>query len=136
MIYTKAETLRFQSLLSAFEGYISESKYFDILYSSKRGYIHVLLEKDIVDATYIKSSDDLFALLVNEVTHDVRDLFLCGEHNNVYLFPEEIEECRNRLMPCLERLPDDLKLHFTEKMEHYFANCNSGDKELQLSEVF
>ncbi len=129
MIYTQEETRRFQSLLTAFDGFISASKYFDILYSAKRGYIHALLEQDIVDATYIKDSDEMFAWLVSEVTHDVRDLFLCGEHDDVDLFPEEIQECRTRLRPCIDRLPDDLQPYFTERMEYYFAHCNDRVKE-------
>lgn len=128
MIYTQEETRRFQSLLTAFEGFISANKYFDILYSAKRGYIHALLEKDIVDATYIRDSDELFEWLLTEVTHDVRDLFLCGEHDDVDLFPEEIQESRTRLHPYIALLPDDLQPYFTEQMEYYFAHCNDRFK--------
>ncbi len=130
MIYTQEETRRFQSLLTAFEGFISANKYFDILYSSKRGYIHALLEKDIVDATYIRDSDELFDWLLTEVTHDVRDLFLCGEHDDVDLFPEEIQESRTRLSSYIALLPDDLQPYFTEQMEYYFAHCNDRFKEV------
>ena len=129
MIYTQEETRRFTSLLTAFEGFISASKYFDILYSAKRGYIHALLEKDIVDATYIRDSDELFEWLLTEVTHDVRDLFLCGEHDDVDLFPEEIQESRTRLRPYIALLPDDLQPYFTEQMEYYFAHCNDRFKD-------
>ena len=130
MIYTAEETRRCQTILAAFEDYIAGNEYFDILYSPKCGYIHVLIEKDEVATTLVQNSDDLFEWLITEVSNDVRNLFLCGQHDDVDLFPEEIQESRIRLLSYIALLPKDLQPHFAALMEFYFKHCNDRYKDL------
>ena len=125
MKYTPEELTRFYALQNAFDSYLEQNPNFDILYSAKRGYYHV--QRDIKSATAqpLLSSDDLFFCLLIELSSDVRDLFLCGEHTDVEMYPEEIRETRNRLQPYLDRLPEDLRLHYVSMSEDYFQHCNS-----------
>lgn len=122
MIYTPEEKTRLNAVLTAFQGYISENKMFDILCSNKCGYIHLPLDgaADVVEQ--IRSADRLFEILLVELTNDVQDLFLCGEHYDDYLFPREITEIRQRAVLYINGLPEHLQRYYTSVMEDYFAN--------------
>ena len=126
MKYTPEETTRFYALQNAFESYLERNPNFDILYSAKRGYYHV--QRDIKSATArpLLSADDLFLQLLIELSSDVRDLFLCGEHIDVEMYPDEIQETRHRLQPFLDRLPGELRAHYAAEADAFFRHCNDG----------
>ena len=124
MTYTTEEKKRIDAVLLAFQDYISQHHYFDILYSEKRGYIHLTLERDFIDATEIKDPTHLFHMLLIDVINDVQDLFLCGEHIDGALFPEEKEEIRRRMQPFFNRLPRPLQITYPKRMEYELENYN------------
>jgi len=124
MIYVPKDLIQFQSILHAFRHYIASSPYFDIVFTPKRGYIFLRLEKDFVDVTEIESPDELFEIFLHEISSDVRDLFLCGEHIDVDLYPAEIRESRRRILEYICHLPEGMQSHYTERMDHYFKHCN------------
>ena len=125
MIYTPETLAEFQTLLTAFHEYIQTSPYFEILFSSKKGYLFLRIDShDFLEVEEIDSPDHLFRRLIDEISSDVRDLFLCGEHISVYLFPAEMDETRKRALPYIARLPEALREHYTERMEDYFRHCN------------
>lgn len=99
MINTHQYLSQLQTILNVFQEYTATSPYFDILFTPKKGYISLRIEKNALDVDPIDDPDDLFDKLIFEITSDVRDLFLCGEHMTVNLYPTEIEESRNRILP-------------------------------------
>ena len=124
MNYTPQDLIHFQAILHAFRYYTAASTYFDILFTQKRGYIFLTIEKDILEASVIETPDDMFERFMFEITSDVRDLFLCGEHIDVDLFPAEIQESRRRIFEYISRLPENMKEYYIELMESYFKVCN------------
>ena len=124
MIYTPETLAEFQTLLTAFHEYIQISPYFEILFSPRQGFLFLRIEGENLEIERIASPDDLFRWLIDEISSDVRDLFLCGEHILVYLFSAEIEETRKRMLPCIARLQETQREHYMAQMEEYFRRCN------------
>ena len=124
MNYTPQDFIQYQSILETFRYYTAGSAYFDILFTQKRGYIFLRIEKDFLEATKIESPDDMFERFMFEITSDVRDLFICGEHIDVDLYPAEIKESRRRIFEYICCLPENMQEHYTELMESYFERCN------------
>ncbi len=88
-----------------FDDLIKETEYYDILYSEKVGYVQLYIEEKFGDTTYTVLDDfeSVARALFNEVIDTVRDLQLCGEHDNVDLYPEEKAEVYNRIMQYINR---------------------------------
>lgn len=124
MNYTPQELIHYQAILDAFRHYTAASPYFDILFTPKQGYILLTIEKDFLEATRIESPDDMFEKFMFEITSDVRDLFLCGEHIDIDLYPAEIQESRWRIFEYICCLPKNMQELYTGLMEHYFESCN------------
>ena len=123
MLYTPETLADFQTLLTAFQEYIQTSPYFEILFSPRQGFLFLLIEGETLEIQRIASPDDLFLRLIDEISSDVRDLFLCGEHISVNLFPAEMEEIRKRVLPYIDRLPEAQREHYTALVEEYFRCC-------------
>ena len=124
MNYTPQDLIQYQAILDAFRYYTAASPYFDILFTQKRGYIFLCIEKDFLEGSMIESPDDMFEKFVFEITSDVRDLFICGEHIDVDLYPAEIKESRRRILEYISLLPENMQEHYTMMMESYFEKCN------------
>ena len=124
MDYTPQDLIQFQAILHAFRHYTIASPYFDILFTQKRGYIFLTIEKDCLEASVIETPDDMFERFMFEITSDVRDLFLCGEHIDVDLYPAEIQESRRRTFEYISHLPENMQEYYTNLMENYFDSCN------------
>ena len=124
MNYTPQDLIQLQAILDAFRYYTAASPYFDVLFTPKQGYILLTIEKDFLEATRIESPDDMFEKFISEITSDVRDLFLCGEHIDVDLYPAEIQESRWRISDYISHLPENMQEHYTKLMESYFESCN------------
>ena len=127
MIYTPETLAEFQTLLTAFHEYIQTSPYFEILFSTRQGFLFLLIEGETLQIEKVDTPDDLFERLLDEISSDVRDLFLCGEHISVELFPAEINETRKRAQPYIARLHETLREHYATQMEEYFRSCNERD---------
>ena len=119
MLYTTETLSQMQTILNVFQEYTSTSPYFDIFFTPKKGYVFLRIERDVLEVEKIDNADELFEKFLFEITSDVRDLFLCGEHTPVALFPLEIEESRKRLLPYIEKLPEALQPYYTDLMEQY-----------------
>ena len=124
MNYTPQDLIHFQALLHAFRYYTAASPYFDILFTPKRGYILLHIEKDFLEASLIETPDAMFERFMFEITSDVRDLFLCGEHVDVDLYPAEVQESCRRIFEYICHLPENMQAHYTGLMEHYLESCN------------
>lgn len=127
MIYTPEEKSRIDNLLSAFKGYIKNNPNIDILSSEKSGYIHLLLEKPHPTACYIPNATMLFVWLLHDVTDEVQSVFMCGEHTNTDIFPEEVEESRKRLQQHLSSLPEEQQTYYWGAMEFCFNHWTGSD---------
>lgn len=127
MIYTPEEKSRIDNLLSAFKGYIKNNPDIDILSSEKSGYIHLLLEKPHPTACYIPNATMLFVWLLHDVTDEVQSVFMCGEHTNTDIFPEEVEESRKRLQQHLSSLPEEQQTYYLGAMEFCFNRWTGSD---------
>ena len=127
MIYTPEEKSRIDNLLSAFKGYIKNNPNIDILSSEKSGYIHLLLEKPRPTACYIPNATMLFVWLLHDVTDDVQSVFMCGEHTNTDIFPQEVEESRKRLQQHLSSLPEEQQTYYWGAMEFCFNRWTGSD---------
>ena len=124
MLYTFETFTEFQTLLTAFHEYIQTSPYFEILFSPRQGFLFLLIEGETLEIERIATPDDLFLRLIDEISSDVRDLFLCGEHFSVNLFPAEMDEIRRRGVPYIARLSETKREHYATQMEEYFCHCN------------
>lgn len=127
MIYTPEEKSRIDNLLSAFKGYIKINPNIDILSSEKSGYIHLLLEKPHPTACYIPNATMLFVWLLHDVTDEVQSVFMCGEHTNTDIFPEEVEESRKRLQQHLSSLPEEQQTYYWGAMNFCFNHWIGSD---------
>lgn len=119
MTYTNETLKEIRQILDAFQEYTAASPYFDILFTPKKGYVFLRIERDVLEVEKIDTPDELFKKLLFEITSDVRDLFLCGEHMTIELYPAEIEESRRRILPYIARLSDGLQEHYIKEMESY-----------------
>ena len=124
MNYTTQDLIQFQAILDAFRYYTDSSPFFDILFTPKRGYIFLIIEKDFLEASGIETPEAMFERFMFEITSDVRDLFICGEHIDVDLYPAEIQESRRRIFEYICHLPAHMQEHYTEQMESYFESYN------------
>ena len=122
MTYTTEEKNRMDTIFDAFQDYISPHPSFHIFYLQKRGYIHLTIERDFVDAEDIIDADHLFRLLMMEILNDVQDLFMCGEHFSGKLFPCEIDEALRRAGEYIERLPAEMRDYYSSALENCFKN--------------
>ena len=126
MICTPEILAEFQTLLAAFHEYIQTSPYFEILFSPRQGFLFLRTEEETIEIRRIVTPDELFQRLIDEISSDVRDLFLCGEHISVNLFPAEMDETRKRVLPYIDGLPEKLRERYADLMEAYFRCCNNS----------
>lgn len=119
------DSRRINILRNAFKNYIRGHDHIDVV-ECKRGLIFLIQDGDEIDASYIKRASHLFDFLLDSISCDVRDLFLEGQHDDVFLHPKEIEECRKRLLPFLHAMPDEERIFFTAQADFYFKHCNDS----------
>ena len=122
MTYTPEEKKSMDTIFNAFQDYISPHPSFHVFYLKKRGYIHLTIERDFVDAEDIIDADHLFRLLMMEILNDVQDQRMCGEHFAGKLFPCEIDEALRRAGEYIERLPVELRDYYASAMQTCFKN--------------
>ena len=124
MIYTPQERRHLEAILTGFQDFIARSPHFDILYSEKYGYLHLTLDEDLMQTERVLSAESMIGFLLHEISCDVRDLFLCGEHFDLFLYPRELEESRTRAKHYIDQLPNEYRSHGKAAMEFYFNHCN------------
>lgn len=122
MTYTTEEKNRMDTIFDAFRDYISPHPSFHIFYLPKRGYLHLTIEKEFVDAEDIIDADHLFRLLMMEIMNDVMDLRMCGEHFAGEKFPCEIDEALRRANGYIERLPAEMRECYASALQTGFKN--------------
>lgn len=119
--YLPKEKEKMDAILKAFNSYICEHHYFDILYSEKCGYVYVV----IVDPdfpVFLKDSSDLLSRLFMNVSYDVIALHMNASYKTDDLSPEEAAEVRRRLLVFIESLDPDIKEFCVKKMDEYLSS--------------
>lgn len=100
---------RMKILVEKFRPYTESSKFFDVVWSKGRA---LYLDYDgagddaAISPRVIETWEELLEdVYLHQISSDVRDLGLVGEHLYIDLFPAEVEETRRRVLPYLSGLP-------------------------------
>ena len=109
MVYPEEVRKKLDAILKAFENYIDEQNYFDIVYSKKIGYVWIVVDEpgsagaeplDTPEAML----DNLFNDIINDVVAPRESTSLTEAHT---LTESEEAECRRRITAILEKIEDD-----------------------------
>lgn len=111
-------------LMERFADYTAFSKYFDLLWSKDKLLLLLFEKGEIESYRWVESLEDLLEIYLFEVSSDVRDLNLCGEHVTSDLYPAEAEETIRRMMPYISGLPFEQEC--LDIMREYIRKCLEG----------
>ena len=109
MIYTEAIKKELDTILKAFEGYIQNQNYFDIVYSEKIGYVWLIIDPpgaagaDLLD-TPKKMLDALFNDIISEVINAPENTTHIPDVLTLTKYEET--ESRRRITAILETIED------------------------------
>lgn len=116
MEYTQEEKLRIDRLVEAFQDFIREQNYFDIVYSEKLGYLRVIIQENEDDAVMrLDGFDTLLKSLIDDMLMEA----------------EEAEGCVNKaalrtaLAPIFDRMGADSQ-YCKDLTEAYLTNWEQG----------
>ena len=121
MIYKGEERKKLDAIFRAFEEYIDQQSYFDIVYSKKIGYVWILAEcPGDAGAVLLDTPEKMLDQLFNEVINDVVNADENKTHIPNALPLSEWEECevRSRITTLLEPLAED-KDYYLQFMDRY-----------------
>lgn len=107
MIYTEEVRKEMDNILKAFENYINNQNYFDILYSKKAGYIYLVIDPvSAAGAEQLRTQKDMLDVLFSEIIDDVINSPENKSHvpDAVTLTKWEETECRRRITVILEQI--------------------------------
>lgn len=108
MIYSEETRKKLDDILKAFEGYINNQNYFDVVYSKKAGYLWIAVDDPRAQAPeQINEPEDLLYLLFNDIVNDVvapRQSTSLTEGRS--LTEQETTEIRSRVTTILETMED------------------------------
>ena len=105
MIYDESTKKELDAILKAFENYIDEQNYFDIVYSKKIGYVWIVAdEPGAAGAEQLDTPEALLDNLFNDIINDVIAPRSTTHLDEVHTLTESEEaECRRRITAILER---------------------------------
>lgn len=121
MIYTVEVRKKLDAILKAFEEYIDQQDYFDIIYSKKIGYVWIVVDHpgdagaEALD-TPKKMLDRLFNEIINDVVNDAENKTHIP--NALTLSEWEENEARRRIAAMLSMLTED-KDSYLQFMDNY-----------------
>ena len=129
MVYSKERGQMIDRIFKAFQHYIQEQNYFDIVYSEKIGYVWLLVDQpsDAV-ADVLDSPEAMLDSLFNDIITDVVISPSNPYHipNSLILSEYEETESRRRITAILETMGDDKDfcLDYLEKyLKEYQKNA-------------
>lgn len=129
MVYSKERGQMIDRIFKAFQHYIQEQNYFDIVYSEKIGYVWLLVDQpsDAV-ADVLDSPEAMLDSLFNDIITDVVFSPSNPYHipNSLILSEYEETESRRRITAILETMGDDKDfcLDYLEKyLKEYQKNA-------------
>lgn len=108
MIYSEETRKKLDDILKAFEGYIDNQNYFDVVFSKKAGYLWIAVDDPRAQAPeQINEPGDLLDLLFNDIINDVvapRQSTSLTEGRS--LTEQETAEVHSRVSTILETIDD------------------------------
>ena len=125
MVYTEAEKKKIDNILKAFSGFIKEQDYFDIVYSEKMGYMHLLVEMASEPPSQIATAEEMLRILCEEVISET----VFSPQNPSHRLTAEVEaESRNRLMAIIMQIQEDREYYVdyaTQYIQKRYENYDS-----------
>lgn len=121
MIYKGEERKKLDAILRAFEEYIDQQSYFDIVYSKKIGYVWILADcPGDAGAVVLDTPAKMLDRLFNEIINDVVNAEENKTHipNALTLSEWEENEVRRRISVLLEPLAED-RDNYLQFMDRY-----------------
>ena len=121
MIYKGEERKKLDAILRAFEEYIDQQSYFDIVYSKKIGYVWILADcPGDAGAVVLDTPAKMLDRLFNEMINDVVNAEENKTHipNALTLSEWEENEVRRRISVLLEPLAED-RDNYLQFMDRY-----------------
>ena len=121
MIYKGEERKKLDAILRAFEEYIDQQSYFDIVYSKKIGYVWILADcPGDAGAVVLDTPAKMLDRLFNESINDVVNAEENKTHipNALTLSEWEENEVRRRISVLLEPLAED-RDNYLQFMDRY-----------------
>lgn len=120
---------KLDAIFEAFQNYIREQKYFDILYSEKIGYIRIIVEEvDEYDVKPLGTPRTMLCALFGNIIDDV--VFSPDNPNKSHmgfvLTEYEETESRRRIMEILETMEDPSKPYYLKLLDEYFKEYQRG----------
>ena len=109
MIYTEAIKKELDTILKAFEGYIQNQNYFDIVYSEKIGYVWLIIDPPgAAGAELLDTPEKMLDALFNDIISEVINAPENTTHipDVLTLTKSEETESRRRLTAILETIED------------------------------
>lgn len=133
MIYTEAIKKELDTILKAFEGYIQNQNYFDILYSKKVGYLWIVVDPPSgAGAEQLDTPEAMLNHLFNDIINDViaprESTSLTEAHA---LTESEETECRRRIAAILKTIDGggaEYLEYLDEYIEDYQERYRGGDE--------
>ena len=106
MVYTNEVKKELDAILKAFEDYIDEQNYFDIVYSKKIGYVWIVAdEPGAACAEQLDTPEAMLDNLFNDIINDVVAPRSTTHLNETRTMTESEEaECRRRITAILETI--------------------------------
>jgi len=131
MIYTEKVRKKLDAILKAFENYIEDQDYFDVVYSQKAGYLWIVADDPRSQAPeQIIEPEDLLALLFNDIINDVIAPRESTSLNETHSLTEQEEaEVRHRAAAILEMIEsgaDEFLDYLDEYIQDYQERCSEG----------
>mgnify|MGYP001027649562 FL=1 len=133
MIYTTEQKKKLDAILKAFENYIDDQNYFDIVYSKKIGYVWIVVdEPGAAGAEQLDTPEAMLDNLFNDIINDViapRSTTHLDEAHT--LTKSEEAECRRKITAILEQIEggaDEYLDYLDEYIKDYQERYNRDDE--------
>lgn len=133
MIYTEEVRKKIENILKAFENYIDNQNHFDIVCSTKVGYLWVVVD-DLGSETpeRLDTPENLLDNLFNDIINDVVAPRESAHLNEAHALTESEEaECRRRITAILEQIEggaDEYPDYVDEYIKDYQERYNGDDE--------
>ena len=104
----KQDSQVLDAIYAAFQPYIAQQDFFDILYSEKAGYLYFLTDpKEAAGITFLDTPEKMLSVLANEVINDIVFSHPAVDQRGNALTAEEREACTGRLSAILDTMDGD-----------------------------
>ena len=131
MIYTTEQKKKLDAILKAFENYIDDQNYFDIVYSKKIGYVWIVAdEPGAAGAEQLDTPEAMLDNLFNDIINDVIAPRSTTHLDEAHTLTEREEaECRRKITAILEQIEDgaDEYLDYLDEYIKDYQERYAGD---------